>query len=82
VIRFESTPNPNALKCVTDGAIVDGIRSYRSPEDADDALSRAVFAVPGATSVLINNNWMTVNKSPGASWETIRPAVEEILDSR
>ena len=82
MIRFETTPNPNALKCVTDGAIVDGIRSYRSAEDADDALPRALFEIPGVTGVLINNNWMTVNKSPDASWKTIRPAVEEILGAR
>ena len=79
---FEPTPNPNALKCVTDRTLADGIRSYRSPGDADDDLSKAVFAIEGVTSLLINGSWMTVNKAPSASWTPIKRAVAELLDTR
>ena len=82
MIKYETTPNPNALKCVRDSTIVDGIRSYRSPEEADDELSRAIFTIEGVRSLLINGNWMTVNKSDDASWKTIKPEIEKVLSDR
>jgi len=80
-VRFETTPNPNAVKCVRDEPIIEGIRSYRTPEEADCELSRAVFAIEGVTSLLINTTWMTVNKSADASWAPIKRRVSEILGS-
>ncbi|MEQ9616887.1 MAG: NifU N-terminal domain-containing protein [Phycisphaerales bacterium] len=81
-VKTESTPNPNALKFVCDAPIVEGIRSYRSAGDADDALSRSVFEIGGVTSVLINGAWMTVNKDTDASWGPITRRVTELLDSQ
>ena len=82
MIRFEKTPNPNALKIVQQTPIADGIRSYRSPDNADDELSRSVFAIEGVRSLLINGNWMTVNKADDANWGPIKSAIEEILRAR
>lgn len=82
MIRYEPTPNPNALKCVTDSQIVEGIRSYRTPEEADDELSRSILAIEGVRSLLINGNWMTVNKADGASWKAIKAGIEEVMQSR
>jgi hypothetical protein len=82
MIRYETTPNPNALKCVTDSTIVDGIRSYRKPEDADDELSRSILAIEGVRSLLINGNWLTVNKADDASWKAIKAGIEAVLGER
>ncbi len=81
-VTFETTPNPNAIKCISSKPIFEGIRSYRRAEDADCELSRAVFAIDGVTSLLINGSWMTVNKAPEASWPPIKRRVSEILDSQ
>ncbi len=90
VVKFESTPNPNALKCVLDRAVTpiadkegpsrDGsARSYRRAEDAEsDPLARAIFecALPGSiTSVLIRADWIAVNKAPDEDWKRLRGAI-------
>lgn len=86
VTRFDPTPNPNALKCVLDRAILPdgaGPRSYRAPGEASgDALAEALFAIepPGSVAcVLISTDWITVNRAPGADWERVKKGVREAL---
>lgn len=82
VIRFETTPNPNALKCVLSGRVSDGSRPFRSAEAAGDGgmpLAVALFAVDGVTGVLLCGDWLTVNKSPEAKWPAIKRGVEKAL---
>lgn len=80
VIRFQDTPNPNALKCVLDRSPPNVPRSYfNASAAAGDPLARSLFAVPGVTSLLISDGWVTVNKSPGAPWGPIRSGVESVL---
>lgn len=91
VQSFEATPNPNALKCVLDGALPameshagPASRSYRSAQAASgDPLAAALFAAaPGAiTSVLIHEHWITVNKAPSADWKTVKAAVTAALSA-
>lgn len=79
-VRFQQTPNPNALKCVLSRPLAGGRRSYFNAEQArDDPLAAALFAIPGVTNVLIQNDWVTVSKSAQADWASIRPAVERVL---
>jgi len=35
--------------------------------------------VAGVTNVLISGDWVTVSKSPGASWREIKAGVERVL---
>lgn len=80
VIDFEITPNPNALKCWLDRPISDGPRSFLNAEmAAEDPIAKALFERAGATCVLFNGDWMTVNKSPDASWNTIKTRIRQIL---
>ncbi len=80
VVRFQPTPNPNALKCILDGALPEPIRSYRSADQAkDDPLGRALFQIPGVTSLLLSGQWLTVNKAEGSDWGVIKPAVQAEL---
>ncbi|GIK19241.1 MAG: scaffolding protein [Leptolyngbya sp. PLA2] len=81
VLAFESTPNPNALKCLVEPCPADIPRSYRTSGEVsgDDALAQALFAVPGVTALLIHAAFITVTKSPGARWSAIRAGVERAL---
>jgi hypothetical protein len=80
VERYQDTPNPNALKCVIRGTITPAPRSFFSADQAkDDPLAAALFAVPGVTNVLIHEMWITVNKSPDASWKTVKAGIERVL---
>jgi hypothetical protein len=80
VVEFESTPNPNAVKCWLDRPISDGPRSFLSVDMAkDDPIALALFKDAGATTVLFNGDWLTVNKTPSAAWSTVKSKVKRIL---
>lgn len=83
VKEFQSTPNPNAVKCVLDRVIRAQERapaSFRSAADArSDPLASALFAVPGVVNLLINEDWITVNKNPKADWKTVKAGVSRVL---
>lgn len=84
VVRFDATPNPNAIKCVPDAPIGDSVRSYFKAEEAhaaEDALAMALFALPGVTNVLIHTDWVTVCKSPDAAWGPIKEGVRAAVAS-
>lgn len=80
VVRYDETPNPNALKCILDGRISEAPRSFRDEASAQgDALAASLFAVEGVTSVLMNGDWVTVNKRPEAEWRKVKKGVERAL---
>jgi hypothetical protein len=80
VTEFESTPNPNAVKCWLDKPISDGPRSFLNAQMAgDDPIARALFEQAGATTVLFNGDWMTVNKPAEADWTKVKAAVKRVL---
>ncbi len=80
VTRFQSTPNPNAVKCVLDRTTGEAVRSYFNAGAAqDDPVASALFAIDGVTNVLINDDWITVSKRPDAKWPAIKSAVERAL---
>lgn len=93
VREFQETPNPNAVKCILEGAgsdapAVSAVRSYRTPPSrlspplagtSGDPVAEALFAIPGVSAVLIAEGWITINKVPTASWSTIKPAVKSAL---
>lgn len=92
VREYQSTPNPEALKCILDGTPPGvshaGLRSYASRDAAQgDPLALALLAIPGVRSLLIHAaeapsepSWISINKSPGAGWKSIKPALERILE--
>jgi hypothetical protein len=80
ITEFESTPNPNAVKCWLDRPISDGPRSFLTAEMAtEDPVAAALFAEAGAVCVLFNGNWVTINKSPDAGWDTVKRKVRQVL---
>lgn len=86
VIRYEPTPNPNALKCVLSGKVCEGSKPFRTAEAAakgagegGDPLAASLFAIDGVTGVLLLGDWVTVNKSPEAKWPAIKRGVEKAL---
>jgi len=82
ITEFESTPNPNALKCWLDRPISSGPRSFLNAEmAADDPIASRLFEQAGAVCVLFNGDWMTVNKAPEARWSTVKAAVQEVLSA-
>lgn len=80
--RYEPTPNPDALKCLLDTPISDRPRSFIGAEQAqDDPIAGPMFAGARLRAILINTDWMTINKEPDADWKDIKPIVERVLAS-
>jgi hypothetical protein len=82
VVKYQTTPNPNALKIILDGHITDRPRSFRSAHEGDgDDLAARFFKIDGVTSLLFSGDWFTVNKAESAAWPPIKKAVERELAS-
>jgi hypothetical protein len=82
VVKYQETPNPNALKVFLDRGTGPGVRSYfRADQAGADALAAALFAVPGVTNILINGDWLTVGKTTAASWVEVKTGVERALET-
>jgi len=80
VKEIQPTPNPNAAKFVLDQAISDQPVSFLSPQQgANHPIASELFSVKGVTSVLILSDFITINKTPGANWNSITPQIKEIL---
>ncbi len=80
VKEFESTPNPNAMKCWLDRPISDGPRSFfNASMAAADPVAAALFADAGVTNVLFHGDWMTVNKLPESDWDAVQLKVKRVL---
>ena len=80
VTQFENTPNPNALKCWLDKPISNMPRSFLNPDMAqEDPIAQRLFSEAGATCVLFNGDWLTINKPPELDWSVVKQAVQEIL---
>lgn len=80
ITEIQDTPNPNAVKCVTDRVLASTPRSYFNAEAAQaDPLARSLFAVPGVVNLLFVENWVTVNKSPDAAWSKVKAGVKATL---
>lgn len=80
VTEFEPTPNPNAVKCWLNQPISDRPRSFLNAEMArEDPIASALFADAGATAVLFNGDWLTVNKPPDASWAQVKASIKRVL---
>ncbi len=80
IVRFESTPNPNAIKCILDRPASDRPRSYLKAEDAgDDPVAGPLFAIGGIRNILINGDWISVNKLDETKWSTLKPALKRAV---
>lgn len=82
-LRVEDTPNPHAMKFITDRPLNPGpTRSYRNPGEAEaaaDTLAQALFSAGPVVSVMIVADFVTVNKKPSARWAKLQPKIEAVL---
>jgi Fe-S cluster biogenesis protein NfuA len=81
VTHTEPTPNPNALKFVTDTTLVgEGALSFNSPEEAGrDPFAMQIFALGNIESVYIQHNFVTVSMRRDPDWDKIQAAVQRNL---
>lgn len=79
-VRFDPTPNPNAGK-FTVGVPVGGPGTYLPGSEPEEEFVGALFEIEGVASVFLTADFVTISKTPAASWEVIAPQAEAILES-
>jgi hypothetical protein len=79
-IKVERTPNPAAMK-FTVGVPVGGPATFTSSEGADDRVA-SILDLDGVTSVFMTADFVTLSKTPDASWETIAADATVILEAQ
>jgi hypothetical protein len=86
-VRVQRTPNPNALKFSLGRSVLTGSAS-RTIASADaargDPIAEPLFALAGVQSVFMVADFVTVIKTPAASWDELAPRIvsslQEVFD--
>jgi Fe-S cluster biogenesis protein NfuA len=84
VIEVQGTPNPDALKFITDARLVErGAKSFENANAAKgDDLGEALFASGSVASVFVLDRFVTVTKLPNADWPILEPKLRAAIESR
>ncbi len=83
VVKLETTPNPNAIKLLLDGRIIEtGSRSYDHPSEAKhDPVATALFEISDVKSVFFMPTFVTIVKAAAASWDGLAQQVTQVLEA-
>ena len=70
------TPNPNAMKFTLDTRLPGTMNFTNAEAAAGNAFAQAIFDTDGVVQVFGVNDFVTVTRRPGASWDPIIEAVK------
>ena len=70
------SPNPNALRFSLDTTLPDTLSINSEAEASGNPFAEAVFGAPGVKTIFGVNDFVTVNREPGADWDPIIAAVQ------
>ncbi len=80
VNEVQPTPNPNAMKIILAGTISDRPLSFFNAEAGSaNPLAASLFAIPGVTSLLLLNDFVTVSKAADVAWRDVLPAIKKAI---
>ena len=79
-VQIHQTPNPNALKFAV-GQDVGGPKTLVAGGEIDDPVAAQLLELVGVTSVFMTADFVTLSKTPDASWETIAADATVILEA-
>jgi NFU1 iron-sulfur cluster scaffold homolog, mitochondrial len=81
MLYTEQTPNPEALKYVTNRMLYRGIADFKDPEMASQwsPMAHSLMELPYIKSVYFNNNYVTVMKEFNYEWADIMLKLKEFI---
>ncbi|MGM8214692.1 NifU N-terminal domain-containing protein [Bacillaceae bacterium W0354] len=81
-IIAEATPNPNAMKFTSNKIIFEGDDSVSvmAGETSEHDVLNELMKVDGVDNVFGYHNFITVNKTFDAEWNSLIPTVEKIME--
>lgn len=81
MLYTEQTPNPEALKYVTNRMLYRGIADFREKETAEQwsPMANSLMELPYVKSVYFNNNYVTITKELNYDWTDIMLKLKEFV---
>ncbi|MBK9338402.1 MAG: NifU family protein [Lewinellaceae bacterium] len=81
MLYTEQTPNPEALKYVTNRLLYRGIADFREKDLASEwsPMANSLMELPYVKSVYFNNNYVTVTKEMNYDWTEIMLKLKEYI---
>lgn len=81
-VRGEPTPNPNAMKFTANQVLFEGSgsASFKKGEETDHALAKELLSLDGVDNIFGFQDFVTVNKEPGAEWDDLLPKIQESFE--
>jgi Fe-S cluster biogenesis protein NfuA len=77
-VYAEMTPNPQAMKFVTDIFLCENPIEYSSPEQSEtNPLAKKMFEFPGIKNVFILSNFITLTKEGNQDWYELIGEIRE-----
>lgn len=83
MIYTENTPNPNAIKFLSNKTISEiGTREFQKgkTEEIKNDFVKSLLGVDGVELILFSENFLSVKKQENASWDSIKPTVISYLN--
>ena len=82
IVKIEPTPSPNTMKItVSEEKKEMKSSTYRAVSNEAPEFINRVLELEDVTSVFHALNFISVDKSPKADWETLIPQIEQTFDS-
>ncbi|ADH99029.1 NifU N-terminal domain-containing protein [Salisediminibacterium selenitireducens] len=81
-VRGEPTPNPNAMKFTANQVLFEGSgsASFKKGQETDHALAKELLSLDGVDNIFGFQDFVTVNKEPGAEWDDLLPKIQESFE--
>lgn len=78
-VTVSNTPNPNALKFSV-GVDVGGPVTHAAGTSPEDPMAAELLGIEGVTSMFGTADFITLTKTPDASWDSIAALATDILE--
>ena len=78
-LRFDATPNPNALKVTAPSPFCSGSKIVSDASKTNSPLAKALLGIPGVVGLFFLNDFVTISKKPEAVWDEMMPSIQEAL---
>ena len=78
MIQIENTPNPNALKFLSENQISEiGTKEFKKNQisQVKNNFVKNILNIDGVELVLLSENFLSVKKEEKANWESIKPSI-------
>ncbi len=81
MLYTEQTPNPEALKYVTNRLLYRGIADFKDADLAAEwsPMANSLMELPYVKSVYFNNNYVTITKESNYEWDDIMLKLKEFV---